>query len=56
VRTIEEVKAKLQELKNDDRLKSPSATVFVNAPLALIQLELETKILTLKWVLNEEMM
>jgi hypothetical protein len=53
MRTIEEIKVKLQELKSDDRLKSPCATVFENAPLALIQLELEMKILTLEWVLKE---
>lgn len=34
----------VKEWKSDERLSYPTATVFENAPLALIQLELETKI------------
>lgn len=37
----------VKEWKSDERLSYPSATISENAPLALIQLELETKINTL---------
>jgi len=48
------IKEKMQELKNDERLSYPAANIFENAPLALIQLELESKISTLQWVLKDE--
>lgn len=48
-----EIQAKIDEFSKDERLSYPSATVIENAPLALIQLELETKIYTLKWVLSK---
>jgi hypothetical protein len=53
MRSIKEIEAKLEELKNDDSFKSPTATLFENAPLALIQLELETKVRVLEWVLKD---
>lgn len=55
MRTIEEIKEQIQIVEADDRyqsgLKMP-ATIDINAPLALIQLEMETRIKTLKWVLK----
>ena len=53
MKTIEEIKKELNRAKGDERLKSPTATIVENAPLALIQLELETTIRVLKWVLKE---
>ncbi len=50
--TREEVEAMVKEIKTDERLAAPPATVTVNAPLALIQLELQTKLRTLNWVLR----
>ena len=47
-----EITEKLNELKSDERLTYKAATVFENAPLALIQLEMETKIHTLEWILG----
>ena len=44
---------KLHELESDDRLKGPAATVFNNAPKALIQQGLESQIDILKWVLKD---
>lgn len=46
----------VKEWKSDERLSYPTATVFENAPLALIQLELETKIKVImeKFNLTEE--
>lgn len=42
----------LTELKADERNYYPIATVFVNAPLALIQLGLSTRINLLEDLLN----
>lgn len=42
----------VKEWKNDERLSYPTATIDINAPLALIQLELETKIKTFKHFFN----
>lgn len=53
MRTCKEIQAKLAEIQADERLKGPTAVVDINAPLALIQLELETQIETLEWVLEE---
>lgn len=47
-----EVKKKLKKIESDERLSYPTATIVENAPLALIQLELEMKRDTLKWVLE----
>ncbi len=52
MKTKEEILAELEELKKDERNYYPIATVFVNAPLALIQLQLSTKINTLESVLG----
>lgn len=48
------IKEKLEELKKDERVNYPPANVFSNAPLALIQVELDAKIKTLEWVLKDE--
>lgn len=47
-----EIKDKLLELESDERLSYPPAIVQINAPLALIQTEIEAKVRILKWVLN----
>lgn len=52
MKTEKEIKAKLAELKSDERLSYPPADVFSNAPLALIQVELEAKVKALEWVLQ----
>jgi len=52
MKTKTEILLMIKELESDDRLSYNSATITENAPLALIQLELETKIHTLYWVLN----
>jgi len=55
MRTIGEIREQIQKIEADTRyqegLKTP-ATIDINAPLALIQLEMETRIKTLKWVLR----
>jgi len=50
--TKQEIKNKIAELKNDERLYYPSANLFSNAPLALIQLDLGAKINSLEWVIG----
>lgn len=42
----------VKEWKSDERLGYPTATIQINAPLALIQLELETKIDLFKGFFN----
>ena len=52
MRTIQEIKNELRELKNDVRHKQKPALVQVNAPLALIQVEIDAKIAALEWVIR----
>lgn len=47
LKTIDE---KISEIENDARYKDRPASVFSNAPLALIQTEMKTQVKTLKWV------
>jgi hypothetical protein len=47
------VKARLKELKSDERYNYKPADVFVNAPLALIQVDIEARVSALEWVLKE---
>ena len=57
MRSEEEIKAKVAEIEADSRYQSGQecpATISVNAPLALVQLELETRLNTLKWVLKSK--
>lgn len=54
MKSQEEIFKKLEKTKKDERLSYPKATVFNNAPLALIQLSLETTIDVLTWVLQDE--
>ena len=52
MKTEAQLLAELEELKKDERNYYPRATVFANAPLALIQIGLSTKINTLESVLG----
>ena len=52
MKTKEEIQKAINMIKNDDRYKAPCATVQINAPLALVQVELEAKVSTLEWVLK----
>ncbi len=54
MKTKEQIEEKIKEIESDERLSYPLATIEINAPLALIQLEMETKLKMLKWVLYEE--
>ena len=48
----EQIKARIAEILSDERLSYKTATVFANAPLALIQLSLSTELHTLQRVLG----
>ncbi len=50
----EQIEEEIKKIESDERLSYPTATIDINAPLALIQLEMETKLKVLKWVLYEE--
>jgi hypothetical protein len=45
--------AEIAKIKADKRYHYPPATIEINAPLALIQLEMETKVTILEWVLKQ---
>jgi len=52
----ETIEKRIAKIEADDRYISGQenpATIEINAPLALIQLEMETQVATLKWVLKE---
>lgn len=53
MRTKKEIINKIKELEEDERMGYKRASVFSNAPLALIQLSIQTKIDSLKWTLKE---
>lgn len=49
---IEFLNHEISEIENDSRFKAKSATVFSNAPLALIQCSMTAQSLTLRKVLR----
>ena len=52
MKTKKEIEEMLKSIMSDERLSYPTATIDINAPLALIQLSLESKRDILKWVLD----
>ena len=52
MKTEAEIVEKLSEIEQDERLGYKTATIAINAPLALIQLSLETKRDLLRWILE----
>lgn len=48
----EELEKRIKEILADERLSYKTAVIFSNAPLALIQLELETELHTLQRILE----
>jgi len=52
MKTEAEILKKIAEIKADERLSYPSATVFANAPLALIQMSMKAELNALEWVLG----
>jgi len=54
MKTEKEIKEMLQKVNSDERLSYPPANVFVNAPLALVQVGLEARKHVLQWILEIE--
>lgn len=54
MKTEKEIRAQIAAVMADDRFHYETATIQVNAPLALIQLEMETRVRWLAWVLGEK--
>jgi hypothetical protein len=54
MKTKKEIEDRIKEIQSDERISYPTANVFVNAPLALIQTGLESTLATLKLVLGEK--
>jgi hypothetical protein len=52
MKSEEQIRKELARIDADERIHYPPATIQINAPLALIQLGLETRRDALKWVLE----
>ena len=52
MKSKKEIETKLKEYQSDERLSYKPADVFSNAPLALIQTDLEARVQILKWILR----
>lgn len=50
----EQIQQRIDEILSDERLSYPTANVFINAPLALVQVQLQTELWTLEKVLGKE--
>ena len=51
MKTTQEIRSKLDQIISDERLSYEPANVFINAPLALIQVHLKAQADILHWVL-----
>ena len=54
IKSKKEIEKKIKEIEADDRFQAPPAIVDINAPLALVQVDLKAKHNMLKWVLAKE--
>lgn len=52
MRSKKQITARIAEIKKDPRFSYPPAQVQVNAPLALIQVEMKSRVEALEWVLE----
>jgi hypothetical protein len=52
--TQKEIEQRIQEILDDKRMHYKTANIVVNAPLAMVQLTLETELHTLQDVLGTE--
>lgn len=55
MRTVAEIKEEIKKAEQDERYSYPSAQVQINAPLALIQVSMRTRVGALKWVLGKDL-
>lgn len=54
MRTKKEILAEIARLENLAQHKQPLANVLINAPLALIQVDIEARIQVFEWMLNRK--
>lgn len=54
MKSAEEIQEKIDQILADERMSYKTATVFENAPLALIQHAMTTELHTLQWVLGQD--
>lgn len=56
MKTAAQIAKRIREIKADPRYAKPGrrATVFENAPLALMQMGWEAEVGALRWVLNQK--
>lgn len=52
-RSTKEIQAEIDNIKTDDRLYYPAANILVNAPLALIQLSVQSRLNALEWSMGQ---
>jgi hypothetical protein len=52
MRTEQEIIERIRAITEDERMRYKTATIEINAPLALIQLEGESTVNALKWALG----
>ena len=52
MKSEKEIRARLKAIDADERYHSKTATIFENAPLALVQMGMESEALVLAWVLE----
>lgn len=53
MKTKKQIEEKIKEIEADERYKASPAVLDVNAPLALIQIGMESQVRALKWVLRK---
>ena len=53
MKTREQIEGLIAVIEADVRLSYPAANITINAPLALIQIELKAELRALKWALTE---
>jgi len=54
MKTEAEIRSAIAAIEKDRRLKAKPATLDINAPLALIQCNMEGQLEALRWVLKNE--
>ena len=49
---VGEIRAEIARIESDERYSYPPAQVQINAPLALIQVNMKSRVWALRWVLD----
>jgi len=54
MKTKQQIEGEIAIIEADERYNYPPANIQINAPLALIQTVMESRVQALKWVLENE--